>query len=401
MARVTNRESYATQNHSEILSQAKLSAQEKTSNTQESSELQEVVLNPEEIKSAKDYANAIKSDGQLQATLLKGQLHDTASRLDQFREGDLKGLEKDAKKFGIEDLGVIKDNLGKDIVKKEGPGIEDMYKKGKKYELPDRDPLKDTPKTLKQEKDAKKGPDTPFKDDPGLVSVDQATKDGLKALFGPGGGSGGSGPSADKQLMEKQADLAGPKAQELVKELDKAGVFDAMQKAKEKKYSDPDQVDSTKVEKPKDPPPNSKDLLGHKVNPLHNDPIIDTENVDIKKVVAENKKAPKKTEIYTDPDQMQKKAKFDAANPPRIEENELKNTGNPNDFNGVQWELPKGGGDKPHTDGEGGDEQQPQTIKTATGTTGGNSGNKVQLPFGNPNPAGDEDDDDVGPNVPH
>jgi hypothetical protein len=204
--------------------------------------------------------------------------------------------------------------------------------------------------------------------------------------------------------MDKQADLAGPKAQEAVKILDKAGVFDAMQLAKQKKYVDPDQVDATKVEKPQDPPATDHDLIGHKVNPLNNDPIIDTENIDIKKVVAEHK-GPDKTLIYTDPDQSQKNAKFDPANPPRIVENELKNTGNPNDFNATQFELPKTGGDKPHTDGEGGDSGQPQGLKVAT--TYGTSGQDKVKQFSSLTPTGapgegeeNPDGDDSSPNVP-
>jgi hypothetical protein len=384
MARVTNKEAYATQNHIEILSQAKLTTQEKTTNTQKGSEIQGIVVNQDEIKAAKDFANAKKSDEQLQATLLKGQLQDTASRLDQFREGDLKGFEKEAKKFGIKDLGVIKDNLGKDIARHEGPGIDDMYKKSKKYEMPDRDPLKGLPKTVKTEKDAKKAPDTPFKDDPNLVSK------GVEVTVGK---ITEVKPDKVEVTVGKITEVKPDKVEVTV------GKITFVEPDKPKKYIDPDQIDATKVEKPKDPPPTDHDLIGHKVNPLHHDPIIDTENVDVKKVMAEHK-GPKKTQIYTDPDQMQKKAKFDASNPPRIEENELKNTGNPNDFNGVQWELPKGGGDKPHTDGEGGDADTLPQNKVTIGTSGGSSSDKVQLPFVGVGPTGDDHEEDVGPNVP-
>jgi hypothetical protein len=383
MARITKQEAYTTESNIEKLSQAKHIAQEETSTAQNAPEIQEIVIHQDGVKAAKDFANERKSDGQLQASLLKGQLNDTARRLDQFREGDLKGLEKDAKKFAIEDLGVIKDNLGKDIARHEGPGIEDMYKKSKKYEMPDRDPLKGFPKTQKMENDAKKAPDMPFKkNDPSLVSK------GVEVTVGK-----------ITEIKPEKVEVSVGKITEVKPEKVEVSVgkITFVEPDKPKKYIDPDQIDSTKVEKPKDPPPTAHDKLGHKVNPLNHDPIIDTENVNVKKLVSEHK-GPKKSQIYTDPDQMQEKAKFDKANPPRIEENELKNTGNPNDFNSVQFELPKGGGDKPHTDGEG-SENQPQNLKAA-GTTSGNN-KEVPLPFGNSGTTPTEDDDDAGPNVPH
>jgi len=332
MARITKQETYAAESHNEILAQARLSAKEETSTAQNKSEIPEMVINQDGAKAAKDFAHERKSDGQLQAALLKGQLNDTASRLDQFREGDLKGLQKDAKKFAIEDLGVIKDNLGKDIARHEGPGIEDMYKKSKKYEMPDRDPLKAFPKA---QNDANKGPDTPFKkNDPSLVSKGVEVSVGKITMLEP------EKPAKVEVTVGKITMLKPEKVEVTVGEI---------KEDKPKKYTDPDQIDSTKIEKPKDPPPTAHDKLGHNVNPLNHDPIIDTENVNVKKVVAEHK-GPKKSQIYIDPDQMQQKVKFDADNPPRIEENELKNTGNPNDPNRVQFGLPKGG-DKPHTDG--------------------------------------------------
>lgn len=353
MARITNQETYATKSKIEILAQAKLSAKEEASTAQNKSEIQEIVINQDGVKAAKDFANARKSDGQLQAALLKGQLNDTASRLDQFREGDLKGLQKDAKKFGIEDLGVIKDNLGKDIARHEGPGIKDMYKKSKKYEMPDHDPLNGFPKM----ESAKKGPDMPFKkNDPSLVSKGvKHKKDEGKLEFGIG---------EIIMLEPEKVEVKPPKLEFGVGEItilepDKPVKADKPEKKpdKPKKYIDPDQIDSTKIEKPKDPPPTAHDKLGHKVNPLNHDPVIDTENVDVKKLVAEHK-GPKKSQIYTDPDQIQETVKVDPANPPRIEENELKNTGNPNDPR-VQSELPKSGRDKPYTDGDG-NANQPQ-----------------------------------------
>ncbi len=341
MARITKQEAYSAEINLEKLSQVKHIAQEETSTAQNESEIQEVVINQDGVKAAKDFANARKSDGQLQAALLKGQLNDTASRVDQFRDGDLKGLQKDAKKFAIEDLGVIKDNLGKDIARHEGPGIEDMYKKSKKYEMPDRDPLKSFPKT---QNDAKKAPDMPFKkNDPSLVSKGVEVSAGKITMLEP------EKPAKVEVTVGKIEYIKPQKVEVTVGEI-------KVEPEKPKKYIDPDQIDSTKIEKPKDPPPTAHDKLGHKVNPLNHDPIIDTENVNVKKLVAEHK-GPKKSQIYIDPDQMQEKVKFDKANPPRIKENELKNTGNPNDFNRLQFELPKSGGDKPHTDGEGGDNQ--------------------------------------------
>lgn len=382
MARITKNEAYAAESNInfEKLSQAKHIAQEETSTAQNESGNQQIVINQDGVKAAKDFANARKSDGQLQAALLKGQLNDSASRLDQFREGDLKGLQKEAKKFAIEDLDVIKDNLGKDIGRHEGPGIEDMYKKSKKYDMPDRDPLTGFPK---MENDAKKGPDMPFKKNvPNLVSKGVEVSVGKITMIKP---------EKVEVTVGKITEVKPEKVEVTV------GKIKFVEPEKPKKYVDPDQIDATKVDKPKDPPPSAHDKLGHKVNPLNNDPIIDTENVDVKKLVTEHK-GPKKSQIYIDPDQIQETVKFDKANPPRIKENELKNTGNPNDPNRVQFELPKGGGNKPHTDGEGGD-NQPENSKAA-GTTIGNN-KEVPLPFGNSGTTPTEDDDAVSPNVPH
>jgi hypothetical protein len=114
--------------------------------------------------------------------------------------------------------------------------------------------------------------------------------------------------------------------------------------------------------------------------------------------VAEHK-GPKKTLIYTDPEQTQKDAKFDPASPPRIIENELKNTGNPNDFNGVQFELPKGGGDKPHTDGEGG--EQREILKAAPGVNTNSGGAKEIKGFGGLTPNTGEEEDPPTNSQPH
>jgi hypothetical protein len=351
MARITNQETSAAKSRIEFLAQAKVNQKEETSSAQDASEIQEIVMNQDEVKAAKDFANEKKSDGQLQAAILKGQLNNTAGRLDQFREGDLKGLQKDAKKFANDALGVIKDNLGNAIARHDGPGIKDMYNRSKKYDMPNRDPLKDFPKA---QSDSKKGPETPFKkNDPSLVSKDGNKKSepnvevkvGKITMLEP------------KKVKPDKIEVRVGKITEIKPEKVEVtvGKITVEEPKKPKKYVDPDQIDATRIDKPKDPPPTAHDKLGHKVNPL-NGPIVDTENVNVKKLVAEHK-GPKKSQIYVDPDQVQQTMKVDPANPPRIEENELQNTGNPNDPNRLQFELRKSAGEKPHTDGEANDNQ--------------------------------------------
>ena len=60
-----------------------------------------------------------------------------------------------------------------------------------------------------------------------------------------------------------------------------------------------------------------------------------------------------KSLIHMDPDALPVEILFDPANPPRIEGEELKNTGNPiNNSSPRPAPGPRQSGDKPHTDGD-------------------------------------------------
>jgi hypothetical protein len=320
---VVKREGYAIKSENEINLRAEASSQQQTSEAQTT---QEVVKNPNETKAASEFANAKKFNDQLQANLMKDHLS---------------GLEKSATKFAGEHVGVIKDNLGKDIKRHDGPGVTDMFNMGRKQGLGDGDPLADEPSI----KRGKHMLDAPYrKNDPKLVSQ----------------GSGGElderqKTTATEQLHRLMADN-GPHrsiAKEWVDRLKEKGVYaaDAFAKKKanenENKYVDPDQVSTTQIEKPKDPPPNAHDRLGHKVDGGNNlVPEYDA------KTVVQAHKDRNKPLIHLDPDS-QMEILFDPANPPRQEGEELKNTGNPINNNSLRpapW--PKQGGVKPHTDGD-------------------------------------------------
>lgn len=349
-----------------IKSESETSSLEQTSGAQGTSQNQEIADGQNQTKAAIDFATARKSDGQLQAVLLKDKLleqkitsgpamKDTAARLDVLRDGNLKGLEKEAAKFAGEQVGVIKDNLGKDIARHDGPGIADMFKMGSKQGLGKTDPLADVP--LAHRASDNKAFDMPFKkNDPSLASdsyADQRQKDGLQGLIGGGGDK--KGPSWGEKFLKDHPDKVKADVDKVLKDAKIKEVGEeAAKKAKEgdTKYIDPEQSDSTKVEKPKDRPLGAHDRLGHKID-AGNTLVPEFDPATVKKVV-EAHKGLDKNRVHMDPDQLPMEIAIDPANPPRVEGDELKNTGNPNDRTTPKPQpAPPKGGDKPHTDGEG------------------------------------------------
>jgi hypothetical protein len=318
---VTKREGYAIKNENEISLRAEASSQQETSAAQ----TQELAQSPNQTKAASDLANGRKFDDRFQANLLKNHLS---------------GLEKNATKFAGENVGVIKDNLGKDIKRHDGPGVKDMFKMGRKQGLGGGNPLADQPSIDR----GKKLPDMPYRrNDPSLVSSGTVTRVCVTKLTGedpkPGGGTKLTGEDPKRVCVTK---LTGE---------------DPKPSDGTKKYVDSDPTGygggtGGEIEKPTERPPDAHDRLGHK---------IDAGNTlvpeyDAKTAVQAHKDRDESL-IHRDPDSLPIEMTFDPSNPPRFEADELKNTGNPLDHNNdpkpAPWPKAGSGGKNPNTDGEG------------------------------------------------
>ena len=321
---VTKREGYAIKNENEINLSAEASKQQETSATQTT---QEIVNSPTQAKAATDFANARKVDDLLQANLLKDQLS---------------GLQKNATKFVGENVGVIKDNMGKDIARHDGPGISDMFNMGRKQGLEKGNPLADQPSI----NGGKKKPDMPFKKNNSEWAKNDDGRQGLLPnIFKE---NAKTGPTFGEKFAKDHPDKVRADVNKAIDILKKAAPGNNNDGGT--KYIDPDHNDGTQIEKPKDPPPNAHDRLGHKVD--SGNTLVS--EYDPKSVVQAHKDR-NKPFIHMDPDQQPMDILFDPANPPRLEGEELKNTGNPIDNNAPRPAAPrpKQDGSKPHTDGEG------------------------------------------------
>lgn len=317
---VTKREGFAIKNENEISLRADASSQQQTSATQTTPE---IVKNPSQTKAASDFANGKKFDDRFQANLLKDHLG---------------GLEKQSTKFVGENVGVIKDNLGKDIVRHDGPGISDLFNMGRKHGLGGGDPLAGQPSI----NHGKKLPDVPFrKNNPDWAKADDGRQGLLPNIFGE-----------DKKGRTFGEKFAADHPDKVKADVNKA--IDILKKAAPgnsndggTKYVDPDHTDGTQIDKPAEPPAGAHDRLGHKLDAGNN--LVP--EYDAKGAIQAHKDRDNSL-VYKDPDQQPIEATIDASNPPSSKGEELKNTGNPIDNNSLRpAPRPKQGGDKPHTDG--------------------------------------------------